>query len=108
MTASSPRAWTVQYSIVPINENAIRREAGPPVDSALPDPTKSPVPVASSAHSLRTGTRPLNAPHRLTRQSLSFVNVYPSISWREASLPCAVQQLRRRRLCHLPRARLAL
>ena len=48
MTANSPRAWTVQYSMEPINEKAMRSEAGPPVDRALPDPTKSPVPFFGS------------------------------------------------------------
>ena len=33
----------------PINEKAMRSEAGPPVDRALPDPTKSPVPFVSGS-----------------------------------------------------------
>ena len=33
VTAISPSAWTVQYSIIPISEKAISSEAGPPYDS---------------------------------------------------------------------------
>ena len=43
-TAISPRACTVQYNIIPITLYAIKSEAGPPVERALPDATKRPVP----------------------------------------------------------------
>src|ERR1700733_8363039 len=112
MTANSPRAWTVQYSMKPINEKAMRSEAGPPVDRALPDPTKSPVPF-SVVSVWRSGKKKrvvywLDASsHQLIPRSLSFVDVFPSISAQEASLPCAAQPLRHRRLCRQHPERLA-
>lgn len=44
MTASSPKAWHVQYSMPPMMEKANNRDAGPPAAKALPDATKRPVP----------------------------------------------------------------
>lgn len=44
-TASSPSAWHVQYSMAPTIEKASNRDAGPPVARALPEATKSPVPI---------------------------------------------------------------
>ena len=46
MTASSPRAWHVQYNMAPTMEKASKRDAGPPAASALPDATNSPVPIS--------------------------------------------------------------
>lgn len=43
-TASSPSAWTVQYNMIPIRVVAMTSEAGPPVASAEPEPTKRPEP----------------------------------------------------------------
>ena len=43
-TASSPKAWTVQNNMTPINPYAMISDAGPPVANAEPDPTKRPVP----------------------------------------------------------------
>jgi hypothetical protein len=34
--------------MIPIREKAIRSEAGPPFDKALPEPTKRPVPVSEN------------------------------------------------------------
>lgn len=48
-TASSPRAWTVQYSITPMNVYAIKTDAGPPRKSALPEATNRPVPGVDHA-----------------------------------------------------------
>src|SRR5271156_2660274 len=109
MTANSPRAWTVQYSMKPIIEKAMRSEAGPPVDRALPDPTKSPVPFffGSQRSGSRKGLYWLDASHQLIPRSLSFVDVFPSISAQEASLPCAAQLLRHRTLCRQHPERLA-
>lgn len=45
-TASSPRAWHVQNSMVPTIEKARSNDAGPPVSNALPDATNKPVPTA--------------------------------------------------------------
>src|ERR1700733_13412644 len=108
MTANSPRAWTVQYSMIPINEKAMTSEAGPPVDRALPDPTKSPVPFFGSQ---RLGVRKraywLDASHQLIPRSLSFVDVFPSISAQEARRPCAAQLLRHQTLCRQHPERLA-
>lgn len=44
VTAISPNAWTVQNRTAPIKINASKRDAGPPVARADPDPMKSPVP----------------------------------------------------------------
>src|SRR5271170_4260442 len=108
MTANSPRAWTVQYSMEPINEKAMRSEAGPPVDRALPDPTKSPVPFFGSQRPGSEGGHIGWMPsHQLIPRSLSFVDVLPSISAQEASLPCAAQLLRHRTLCRQHPERLA-
>jgi len=43
-TASSPKAWLVQYSMPPIDENAMSSDAGPPLLSAWPEATNRPVP----------------------------------------------------------------
>jgi hypothetical protein len=43
-TASSPNAWHVQYSMTPIHEKAMSKDAGPPLLSACPEATNSPVP----------------------------------------------------------------
>lgn len=44
VTAISPRAWTVQKSIIPISPKAMIRDAGPPFANAEPLPTNNPVP----------------------------------------------------------------
>ena len=44
VTANSPSAWIVQNSMHPTKRYAISSEAGPPVYSALPEATNSPVP----------------------------------------------------------------
>ncbi|KAH3659995.1 hypothetical protein OGAPHI_007200 [Ogataea philodendri] len=46
VTASSPSAWTVQKIMIPVMKYAISRDAGPPEDSAEPEPTNRPVPMA--------------------------------------------------------------
>lgn len=48
MTASSPSAWHVQKSMAPTIVKASNIDAGPPSANALPDATKSPVPVKMS------------------------------------------------------------
>lgn len=49
MTASSPRAWHVQYNMAPMMEKARSSDAGPPAASALPDATNNPVPKAQGS-----------------------------------------------------------
>jgi hypothetical protein len=45
MTANSPKAWQVKYSIKPTKEKAKRSDAGPPSAKARPEATKRPVPI---------------------------------------------------------------
>lgn len=58
-TANSPRAWQVQYNIIPTMLNAMSNDAGPPDAKAFPEATKRPVPVkdatkVSREHQLKT------------------------------------------------------
>lgn len=46
-TANSPRAWTVQYNIMPTKMKHISNDPGPPSARDFPDATKSPVPKNS-------------------------------------------------------------
>ena len=68
-TASSPSAWTVQNMRMPIIPYAIIKEAGPPLERAAPDVTKSPVPgsqlgcVASDVIASRLTNRATNSDH---------------------------------------------
>lgn len=49
-TANSPRAWTVQYNMMPISPYAMISEAGPPAARADPEPTNRPVPRSIVRH----------------------------------------------------------
>lgn len=44
-TDISPKAWTVQYSIIPTIRKDMSTDAGPAFESALPEPIKRPVPI---------------------------------------------------------------
>lgn len=54
-TASSPRAWQVQYMEMPAAANASKSDAGPLVAKAAPLVTKSPVPGACRCEPRDTG-----------------------------------------------------
>jgi hypothetical protein len=93
-TASSPRACTVQYSIMPTSTKQISSEAGPPCARDLPDVTKRPVPMGCQSRPFSiTHDGPLtNGPSDGNHLQVSALEL--SCQWRICGSSCRIYRVK--------------